>query len=73
MAIALQVQGRDFMDNRFLNDQDIQALVDNQLGWEDEKKVRKMVADDPRAQERFNALREQKNLLVSWWHHRKSH
>lgn len=56
-----------------VTDMDIQALVDNELGWEEEKRVRSHLAGDPHAKARYEMLRQQKALLKAWWNSRKSH
>lgn len=61
------------MDHGRINDLDIQALVDNQLGWEDEKRVRSRIEQDPKARDRFEMLKQQKMLIRDWWQAKKSH
>lgn len=61
------------MDNHTVTDFDIQALVDNELNWEQEKRVRSCIEADPKAKARFELLRQQKNLLQEWWKSKKSH
>ena len=56
-----------------VSDMDIQALVDNELTWEDEKRVRAFIASDPKAKARYEMLRRQKLLLKEWWESKKSH
>jgi anti-sigma factor RsiW len=56
-----------------VSDMDIQALVDNELTWEDEKRVRAFIANDPKAKARYEMLRRQKLLLKEWWESKKSH
>lgn len=50
-----------------ITDYDIQALIDNELDWESEKLVRQHIAADHHAAKRYRVLKEQKNLLKSWW------
>lgn len=50
-----------------LTDYDIQALVDSQLDWEEEKQIRKWIDSDPALQARYRELMEQKKLLCAWW------
>ncbi|USO08367.1 MAG: hypothetical protein H6866_03915 [Rhodospirillales bacterium] len=54
-----------------LNDFEIQALVDNELGWEDEKRVRALLSADRGAKARYEMLRQQKRLLQDWWKNKK--
>lgn len=56
-----------------VSDMDIQALVDNELTWEDEKRVRSYIAGDASAKARYEMLRRQKILLKEWWDSKKSH
>ena len=56
-----------------VSDMDIQALVDNELTWEDEKRVRAFLAADPKAKARYEMLRRQKLLLKEWRDSKKSH
>ena len=51
-------------------DFDIQALIDNELSWEEEKKVRKYLRENVRAKERYLELKKQKELLQKWWQQR---
>jgi hypothetical protein len=48
-------------------DFDIQALVDSQLGWEEEKRVWQDVENDPALTRRYQELVSQKKLLLQWW------
>lgn len=50
-----------------INDFDIQALVDNELNWEDEKRVLSAIQSDPKAMSRLQELKAQKLLLQNWW------
>ncbi|MCE7887570.1 MAG: hypothetical protein DYH13_08755 [Alphaproteobacteria bacterium PRO2] len=50
-----------------ITDFDIQALVDNELGWEEEKSVRAHIESDPDARHRYEELIRQKRLLLEWW------
>lgn len=61
------------MNTQGINDLDIQALVDNELSWEEEKRVRIHLANDARAKARFEMLRRQRELLQAWWGTKKSH
>ena len=48
-------------------DLDVQALVDSQLDWEQEKWVRHWLSKDPALNARYEELLEQKKLLIAWW------
>lgn len=61
------------MDEHNISNLDIQALVDNELSWEEEKKVRRYLDAHPGSQKHFESLRNQKKLLQEWWRNRKSH
>lgn len=61
------------MDDRIITDMDIQALVDNQLDWEEEKRVRRHLFQSPEAQRRFDELRQQKQILQMWFQERRNH
>lgn len=50
-----------------INDYDIQALVDNELDWEDEKRIMSAIQGDPKAVSRLQELQSQKLLLQNWW------
>ncbi len=50
-----------------VNDFDIQALVDSQLGWEDEKRIWKEIENNPALKRRYDELVTQKKLLLQWW------
>ncbi len=50
-----------------ITDYDLQALVDNELSWEEEKRVRAYVVSNPDAQRRYKELCCQRNLLKDWW------
>lgn len=53
-------------------DLDVQALVDHQLDWEEEKRVWSRVKEDPALLARYNELIAQKKLLQIWWKSEKS-
>jgi anti-sigma factor RsiW len=55
------------MNTRRMTDNDIQALIDNELDWESEKHVRASIERDIHAQRRYEELMAQKALLKSWW------
>jgi hypothetical protein len=48
-------------------DLDIQALVDSQLEWEEEKHVRLWLSRDEVLHARYEELMAQKKLLLAWW------
>ena len=50
-----------------ITDYDIQALVDNELSWEEEKRIRAHVVSNPDAHRRYKELCRQRNLLKDWW------
>lgn len=50
-----------------LNDQNIQALVDNELDWEQEKEVRRHIENDAKSRNRYLELIKQKQLLKKYW------
>jgi len=65
--------GIAMMDDHIVTDMDIQALVDNQLNWEEEKRVRRHLFQSPDAQKRYDQLRQQKQIMLMWWQERKTH
>jgi hypothetical protein len=46
---------------------DIQALVDSQLGWEEEKRIWKEIQKDAALLRQYNELVRQKKMLLLWW------
>jgi hypothetical protein len=52
---------------RQTDDFDIQALVDSQLGWEEEKRVWSEIEANPQLRRRYDELVAQKRLLLQWW------
>jgi len=50
-----------------INDYDIQALIDNELDWEDEKSIRAAIKEDATYTKRYEELKSQKTLLQNWW------
>lgn len=64
---------RPVMDQTTISDLDIQALVDNELSWEEEKRVRLHLMQDARAKARFEILKRQKILLNDWWNAKQKH
>ncbi len=55
-----------FFTKKHVTDFDIQALVDNELSWEDAKEVMLFLESDAAAMKRYQELVEQKELLKSW-------
>lgn len=50
-----------------ITDYDIQALVDNELDWEEEKRVREAIKYNSQFMKRYNTLKNQKTLIQNWW------
>jgi len=50
---------------------EIQALVDNELDWEQEKTIRERIAGDPLAREYYEKIKHQKNLILDWWKNKR--
>lgn len=50
-----------------ITDLDIQALIDNELDWEEEKKVREAIKYNSHFLKRYQTLIKQKQTLISWW------
>ena len=50
-----------------ITDFEIQALVDNELSWEEEKQVRAYIEASAAARSRYDELVRQKRLLQEWW------
>jgi hypothetical protein len=55
------------MTDSIITDYDIQALVDNQLSWEEEKLVRQHILASSQAKERYDELIRQRKVLQHWW------
>ena len=55
------------MDAYGITDYDIQALVDNELTWEDEKRVRAHLKNNPEAEKRYQELMLQRKSVRGWW------
>lgn len=49
-----------------VTDFDIQALLDNELDWEEEKRVRDYIHNNPNAMRRYKQLYDQKKALQRW-------
>lgn len=50
-----------------ITDYDIQALIDNELDWEEEKRVREAIKYNSQFMKRYNTLKNQKTLIQNWW------
>lgn len=50
-----------------VTDYDIQALVDAQLDWDQEKRVWQAIQANSMYQKRYEELIQQKKLLLAWW------
>lgn len=50
-----------------ITDHDIQALIDNELEWEHEKRVREAIKYNLQLMKRYNTLKSQKTLIQNWW------
>ncbi|NCT41471.1 MAG: hypothetical protein GW778_07420 [Alphaproteobacteria bacterium] len=57
---------------RTFTDYDIQALIDNELNYEDSKVVRNYIQKNKDALKRHDTLAQQKRMLQSWWKYKKS-
>lgn len=55
------------MKYQTVTDFDIQALVDEELPWEQAKYVRDYITLVPEAKRRYEELSRQKQLLKKWW------
>ena len=55
------------MPENSINDEDIQALVDGELSAAQAESVMNAIESDSWLRERYEALRRQKMLLLSWW------
>lgn len=51
-----------------VTDYDIQALVDHELDWEEEKNVVNFILTHDDAKRRYDELKAQKKILKMWWH-----
>lgn len=58
--------GPDMISNP-INELDVHALVDSQLTWEEETRVRKEIENNPFLRKEYTKLMEQKKLLSMWW------
>lgn len=55
------------MTSQSITDFDIQALLDEELDWEDAKRIQQYINASPEAQKRYNELSQQRKMLRSWW------
>ncbi|MFH1158455.1 MAG: hypothetical protein V1721_06190 [Pseudomonadota bacterium] len=46
---------------------DVQALVDSQLTWEEEKQVWRGIHGSPALEAYYRQIITQKKLIVAWW------
>ncbi len=46
---------------------DVQALVDSQLAWEEEKRVWQGICGNPALQAYYTQIVAQKKVLLFWW------
>lgn len=58
-----------FMGEVRITDQDIEALVDNQLDKADAARVTYALLQNPRLHRKYSQLLTQKRLLQLWWQH----
>lgn len=58
--------------NFHITDMDIQALIDNELDHDSEKRVRSCLQNNSKAKERYETLKHQKELLKLWWRQKQS-
>lgn len=54
--------------SRDIIDLEIQALIDNELDWEEEKRVRAAIEKNTCAKKRFEQLKAQKKMIIRWWY-----
>jgi len=50
-----------------VTDYDLQALVDNELDHEEEKRIRAYIEQDFSARKRYDELVKQKKAVMQWW------
>lgn len=50
-----------------ITEEDIQALLDNELSAEDEQKIALALQANPELMKRYLYLRQQKKILKLWW------
>lgn len=46
----------------------IQALVDGELGGDEQQKVMDFIKSSPSARARYEQLQAQRDLICEWWH-----
>lgn len=54
-----------------VTDYDIQALADNEVSEEEKLRIETYLRLNPAAQNRYDEIMAQKNLLKKWWEQRK--
>ena len=57
----------NIMSTNKITDYDIQALIDNELEWEDQKNVLDHIENDLEASKRYKELKAQKELINRWY------
>ena len=55
---------------QIVTEQDIEALVDNQLEWERAKNVLQYIDQNNWAKKYYEEISRQKNMLNAWWDQR---
>lgn len=50
-----------------ITEYDVEALVDSQLTWEDEKQVRRELESNLVLRQYYEQLLAQKKLVIAWW------
>lgn len=58
------------LSDTHISDLEIQALVDNELEWEQARHVLNYIDEYPWARRRYDELIRQKQLLRDWWNSR---
>lgn len=46
---------------------DIQALIDNEMDWEEQKQLLFHLESDETLKKKYHSLLEQKHLIQRWW------
>lgn len=67
MMSTLDFRETPIMTHSVVSDLDLQALVDNELSPEDEKRVRAAIRDQPTLLRRYKELTIQKELIFAAW------
>ena len=55
------------MQDPMITDYDIQAFIDNELDWEQEKRVMQYIESNYTAKKRYEELLNQKKILQEWF------